>query len=165
MKYTDTSKIDFLNIRVEDAMRLPLTGAEDEPVVIHCQGYEEQWNSRAVATKFYGVASTACCGTSEGDRYSAIYYGCRFGDAIPTDGDSLRKPENTNSLTQDEVKRLAELRASKAEAANRLDALRAANAPFDEIAEASTEWNDLAIEIIKLEKRERIAKEPLKEVA
>ena len=63
------------------------------------------------------------------------------------------------------MERLARLRLCKVEAANRLDALRASNAPNDEIAKASTEWNDLAIEIIKLEKRERMSKEPLKEVA
>lgn len=165
MKYTDTSKIDFLNIRVEDAMRLPLTSAEDAPVVIRCNGYEENWNSRDVATRFYGVAAFACEGASEGQRYAAIHYGCFMGEAIPSDGEPLRKPENTQPLTQDEVKRLAELRVSKHEAANRLNALRASNAPSDEIAKASTEWNDLAIEIIKLEKRERMSKKPLKEVA
>lgn len=156
MKYTDTSKIDFLSISIKDAMRLPLTSAEDAPVVICCNGYEENWNSRDVATKFYGVAAFACEGTSEGQRYAEIHYGCLMGDAIPSDGEPLRKPENTKPLTRDEVQRLARLRVSKAEAANRLDALRASNAPNEEIAKASTEWNDLAIEIIKLEKRERI---------
>ena len=164
-KYTDISKIDFFSLSVEEGMRLPAIGAEDAPVVVHCGGYEKRWNSRAVCTAFYKAANVACEGSSEGRRYTAIYLGLMFGDAVPSDGEPLRKPENTKPLTEEEAKRLARLRVSKEEAAARLDALRAANAPSEEIAKAFTRWNDLAIEIISLEKRERAGRPSMSDAA
>lgn len=90
MQYTDLGKVDLLMMTSDEAAKLPPVSATDKGVTVHCGGYEERWNSRAVAKAFYRLGFEGCDG-SEADRYCTIWADLDSGVEVPSDGMPLRK--------------------------------------------------------------------------
>lgn len=163
MKYTKLANVDFYEIGAKEARNLAPVSAKDGAVTVHCHGEVEHWNSRAVCAEFYKTGSV-CCDGCEAARYTDIYLGCINGDKIPTDGMPIRKPKNNKPLTEAEKKELAALRAKKEVVGDELDAIREKNRnrgdnEFDKREwELADQWNDLALKVIELGRRERLSK-------
>lgn len=127
----------------------------DGEVTIHCGGKSRVWQSKVAAMRFYYHASLACDKTSEGYRYLTICDGLRNGDNVVTDGIPLYTEEST-PLTNEEKEQLVLLRKAKRVLAKALDELhRTKGSTSYETRTVAEAWNDVALKIIQLERRER----------
>lgn len=67
-----------------DAAKLVTGLTEDDPIVIHCYGRDEEWQSRYLAYHYYYTGAVSC-GGSESERYWKICTDLLLGEEKPTD--------------------------------------------------------------------------------